>query len=73
MSVGAGGIIHTEISRCLSGSRDTKPLLIDYILGLGGRDVTFEDMKAIGLDLFAKRDSKRIPDPIRWHQVRGLS
>ena len=73
VSVGAGGIIHTEMSRCLNGNRDTKPLLIDYILGLGGRDVTFEDMKAIGLDLFEHRDSKIIPNPIRWHQVRGLS
>ncbi len=73
VSVGAGGIIHTEISRCLSDNRDTKPLLVDYILGLGGRDVTFEDMKAIGLDHFEKRDSKNVPDPIRWHQVRGLS
>jgi pyruvate ferredoxin oxidoreductase alpha subunit len=73
VSVGAGGIIYTELSRSLNGDRRTKPLLINYILGLGGRDVTIEDIREIGLDLYENRDSDAISNPIRWTQVRGLS
>jgi len=72
VSIGAGGIIYTELARILNGDKDPKPLLIDYILGLGGRDVTIEDIKEIGLNLYENRDSDSISNPIRWHQVRGL-
>ncbi len=47
--------------------------MIDYILGLGGRDVTFEHVKDIALRLFEERDMDVVRDPIRWYQVRGLS
>ena len=73
VSVGAGGIIYTELSRTLNGDRRTKPLLVNYILGLGGRDVTIEDIREIGLNLYENRDSDVISNPIRWTQVRGLS
>jgi pyruvate ferredoxin oxidoreductase alpha subunit len=72
VSIGAGGIIYTELARMLNGDKDPKPLLIDYILGLGGRDVTIEDIKEIGLNLYENRDSNAISNPVRWHQVRGL-
>jgi pyruvate ferredoxin oxidoreductase alpha subunit len=70
VSVGAGGIIYTELSRCLNGR--TKPSMINYILGLGGRDVTFDDIKNIALTVFEERRKKTITNPIRWFQVRGL-
>ncbi len=72
VSIGAGGIIYTELTRILNGDKDPKPLLIDYILGLGGRDVTIEDIREIGLNLYENKDSDSISDPIRWHHVRGL-
>jgi len=71
-SIGAGGIVHTELSRSLIGT-DRAPHLINYILGIGGRDVTFEDIKTIGLNLFEERHVESITNPIRWYQVRGLS
>jgi pyruvate/2-oxoacid:ferredoxin oxidoreductase alpha subunit len=70
VSIGAGGIIYTELSRCLNGR--TKPSMINYILGLGGRDVTFDDIKKIALTVFQERRKKTIANPIRWFQVRGL-
>ncbi len=70
-SIGAGGIIYTEVSRSLIG-RESAPHLINYILGIGGRDVTFEDIKSIGSALFLERDAHTIDNPIRWYQVRGL-
>jgi pyruvate/2-oxoacid:ferredoxin oxidoreductase alpha subunit len=71
VSIGAGGIIYVELSHCFN-KRNGNPLLIDYILGLGGRDVTFEDIKDIALTLFKERDVDFITNPIRWYQVRGL-
>ena len=71
VSLGAGGIIYFELSHCFN-KRNGNPLLIDYILGLGGRDVTFEDIKDIALTLFKERDVDFITNPIRWYQVRGL-
>jgi len=72
ISVGAGGIIYFELCHCFN-RRNDNPLLIDYILGLGGRDVTFEHVKDIALRLFEERDMDVVKDPIRWYQVRGLS
>lgn len=70
VSVGAGGIIYTELTRSLSGLQEQQPLLINYILGLGGRDITFEDLNDIGLDLFATKDVAQITDPVRWFKLR---
>jgi pyruvate ferredoxin oxidoreductase alpha subunit len=72
VSVGAGGIIYLELSHCFN-KRNENPILIDYLLGLGGRDVTFEDIKDIALTLFKERDADFIDNPIRWYQLRGLS
>jgi len=73
VSVGAGGIIYTELSRSMNGEKGAAPLLINYILGLGGRDVTLEDIREIGLRVFEERHSDVVTDPIRWYKVRGLS
>ncbi len=72
VSIGAGGIIYTELARILNGDRGPRPLLTNYILGLGGRDVTIEDIRKIGLNLYENRDSDVVPNPVRWSQVRGL-
>ncbi|MBW2000313.1 MAG: pyruvate ferredoxin oxidoreductase, partial [Deltaproteobacteria bacterium] len=72
VSLGAGGIIYTELSRSIS-AQNGPPLLIDYIIGLGGRDVTFEHIKDIALTTFDERNVDSINNPIRWYQVRGLS
>ncbi|MGD2125682.1 MAG: transketolase C-terminal domain-containing protein [Desulfobacteraceae bacterium] len=72
VSVGAGGIVYFELCHCFN-RRSDNPLLIDYILGLGGRDVTPEHIREIALNLYGERDVEHITNPIRWHQVRGLS
>lgn len=73
VSVGGGGIIHTELSRSLNRGRRTTPLLINYILGLGGRDVTFDDIREISMNVYEERNLDTVAYPVRWHQVRGLS
>lgn len=71
MSIGAGGPIFLELCHCFN-RRDGNPLLVDYVLGLGGRDVTFEEVRNIALSLFEERAADSIDNPIRWYQVRGL-
>jgi pyruvate/2-oxoacid:ferredoxin oxidoreductase alpha subunit len=72
VSVGAGGIVYFELCHCFN-KRSNNPLLIDYILGLGGRDVTPQHIREIALDLYRERESDEVSQPIRWYQVRGLS
>jgi len=72
VSLGAGGIIYTELLRGLQGL-NYSPRLIDYIIGLGGRDVTFKDIQDIAGTTFEERNADSIDNPIRWYQVRGLS
>ena len=72
VSLGAGGIVYTELVRSLCGLK-ISPILIDYIIGLGGRDVTFEDIEDIAMTTFEERNAATIDNPIRWYQVRGLS
>ncbi|MEJ2718691.1 MAG: transketolase C-terminal domain-containing protein [Deltaproteobacteria bacterium] len=71
VSIGAGGPVFLELSHCFN-RRDHNPLLTDYIVGLGGREVTFEEVRNIALSLFEERAADSINNPIRWHQVRGL-
>ncbi len=71
VSVGGGGIVYLELSHCFN-RKEQNPLLINYIMGLGGRDVTFDDVKRIALNLFEERDLEIVNNPIRWYQVRGL-
>jgi len=73
VSLGAGGIVHTELTRCLYDQGEEVPALVGYISGLGGRDITYEEVELIAMALFEEsRDSMR-QNPIRWNQVRGLS
>jgi pyruvate/2-oxoacid:ferredoxin oxidoreductase alpha subunit len=71
VSIGAGGAVYLELAHCLRKRHHT-PLLTNYIIGLGGRDVTFEEIKDIALNLFEERDAEVMTNPIRWYQVRGL-
>jgi len=72
ISLGAGGIVYTELVRSLCPLNGS-PHLIDYIIGLGGRDVTFDDVKDIALRTYEEQHADSIRNPIRWYRVRGLS
>ncbi|MFH1351892.1 MAG: transketolase C-terminal domain-containing protein [Pseudomonadota bacterium] len=71
VSVGAGGIVYFELCHCFN-ERNNNPLLIDYILGLGGRDVVPADIREIAMNLYEERNVEKINNPIRWYQLRGL-
>ncbi|RLF55385.1 MAG: pyruvate ferredoxin oxidoreductase, partial [Thermoplasmata archaeon] len=52
ISMGYGGAVYADLAGALI-NEEKKPKLIDFILGLGGRDVTFKDMGEI-LDICEK-------------------
>ena len=72
VSIGAGGIFYMELCHSLYGIQDP-PLLTNYILGLGGRDITFEDIRGIAHEVYQERDRGDVTQPIRWFKVRGLT
>ena len=39
LSLGKGGVLHTELASCLYGTRDA-PVLVSFVGGLGGRDIS---------------------------------
>ncbi len=43
ISVGKGGVLHTEITSALYGQNNRQPILASFIGGLGGRDISAEE------------------------------
>lgn len=47
VSIGRGGVLHTEVASALYGRVAAPPLLLSFIGGLGGRDISREEFFAI--------------------------
>ncbi|MBW2370081.1 MAG: pyruvate ferredoxin oxidoreductase [Deltaproteobacteria bacterium] len=73
VSIGNGGIIYAELAQCLYNAHYPSPLLTNYIMGLGGRDLTFDDVLSIAMTVYEERENDTVEQPIRWWNVRGLS
>lgn len=43
LSMGKGGILHSELTSVLYGDKNAPPILISFIGGLGGRDISQEE------------------------------
>jgi pyruvate/2-oxoacid:ferredoxin oxidoreductase alpha subunit len=70
-SIGMGGIVHSETAGCLF-NMPSRPAMINYILGLGGREVTLKDIIALVKEALGKAKQQPIEEPVRWVGVRGL-
>ena len=66
ISFGFGGALYGEISSALSYLKE-KPKIVDFIIGLGGRDITFKSLEA-ALRI-AERAMKEEVDEINWIDV----
>ncbi len=62
LSLGRGGILHTEIAASLAGLSHA-PLLLSYVGGLGGRDIGPEEFYAIARELRHAVDRGQAPPP----------
>lgn len=67
ISFGSSGAVYHDVNRALSNVED-KPLVLDYIIGLGGRDVTVDHVEEIS-DQTEKALDKGIEsseEEVRW-------
>jgi pyruvate ferredoxin oxidoreductase alpha subunit len=60
-----GGPLYTEIKAALYDS-NIKPLVTNYIYGLGGRDIFPDDIKSVFSDLGNMLKNKKVSNPINY-------
>ncbi len=65
-----GGQLYIE-TRSILYDEPTKPLLANYVYGLGGRDISIEDIKEIYRQLFDIRNQGKVTAPITYYGVRS--
>jgi pyruvate ferredoxin oxidoreductase alpha subunit len=63
ISMGSGGVLHTELASALYGQTDMPPILASFIGGLGGRDISTEEFFEIATTLKTAIDSGATPPP----------
>ncbi len=63
LSMGKGGILHTELASALYGQQDAPPILASFVGGLGGRDITAEEFFGIAKTLSEAVDRQQTPAP----------
>ncbi|HHY96071.1 MAG TPA: pyruvate ferredoxin oxidoreductase, partial [Firmicutes bacterium] len=64
-----GGPLYTEVRSALYDS-SSRPALVNYIYGLGGRDVGLEDIEGIFRDLLHIKDEGGVAQPVTYLGVR---
>jgi len=63
ISMGRGGILYTELSSTLYSNGKDAPVLVSYIGGLGGRDITFDEFAAMADETMQAVKSGEVPEP----------
>lgn len=63
LSMGKGGVLHTEIASVLYGKGDNAPILASFIGGLGGRDISAEEFYQIATTLQDAAKQNITPPP----------
>ena len=71
VSAGMGGIVYAEVAGSLF-NLPTKPAMLNYVIGMGGRDVTLKDITGLVKEALGRAKQGTITKPIRWVGVRGL-
>jgi pyruvate ferredoxin oxidoreductase alpha subunit len=62
LSMGAGGILHAELAAALYG-HPAMPLLVSFIAGLGGRDISAEDFYEMASVAATAARTGVVPEP----------
>lgn len=63
LSMGKGGVLHTEVASALYGQGDAAPILASFIGGLGGRDISAEEFYQIAATLQDAAKQNTTPAP----------
>lgn len=75
LSMGKGGVLHTEIASALYGMTDQAPILASFIGGLGGRDISAEEFYQIAATLQDAAQQNTTPAPRLLYtetELRGM-
>ena len=68
VSYGFGGPVANDIRSSMYHTSD-RPMIKSYIGGLGGRDMTVSDIKAVILDTFNSVESGELGPEETWHNL----
>ncbi|MBO8175451.1 MAG: pyruvate ferredoxin oxidoreductase [Thermococcus sp.] len=68
VSFGLGGAVFADVSRSLINEKE-KPIVLDFIIGLGGRDVTFEQLEE-ALSISEKAMKEGVEEDVYWIGLR---
>ncbi|GAB6101211.1 pyruvate synthase subunit PorA [Thermococcus atlanticus] len=68
ISFGSGGAVYADVGRALINEKD-RPVVLDFIIGLGGRDVTFENLEEV-VDIAEKALGEGVEEEIHWIGLR---
>ncbi|AIF69279.1 2-ketoisovalerate ferredoxin oxidoreductase subunit alpha [Palaeococcus pacificus DY20341] len=68
ISFGIGGAVYTDVGRALINEKE-KPIVLDFILGLGGRDVTFENLEEV-VEIARKAMDEGVKEEVYWIGLR---
>ena len=72
LSLGRGGVLHTELAATLQASRDA-PVLASFIGGLGGRDISSEEFFEMAAVARRAGESGVAPEPRLLYTARELA
>lgn len=70
ISLGFGGIVFPEMCATLYNMKK-RPLMMDFVVGLGGRDVTERTLTQIADSAIEAAEKDRVEQPITWIDIRG--
>ncbi|KPU62265.1 pyruvate ferredoxin oxidoreductase [Thermococcus sp. EP1] len=68
ISFGISGAVYTDVGRALINEKE-KPIILDFILGLGGRDVTFEQLEEV-VEISKKALEGEKVEEVNWIGLR---
>ena len=63
LSMGSGGVLHTELLAALYGHKDAPPVVASFVGGLGGRDISAEEFYEMAETLRRAADEGVSPPP----------
>jgi pyruvate ferredoxin oxidoreductase alpha subunit len=63
ISMGKGGVLHTEVASALYDQGNKAPLLVSFIGGLGGRDISQEELFEMAKELKQSAETGETPPP----------
>jgi pyruvate ferredoxin oxidoreductase alpha subunit len=63
LSMGKGGVLHTELASALYGQAAVSPVLVSFIAGLGGRDIGIEEFYQMAAVTRKAVENGEVPPP----------